>query len=83
MNSEPQEIHQIDTDDDNVDRQKYQVIYKPQVEGDREICTDGQQYIRRPDGSLLRITEKKKGKSKKERAKERRRLKKEADEIKT
>ena len=72
MNSEPKEIHQIDVSGDpSEDRKKYKVLYKPRIEGNREIFSDDQQYMRRKDGSLVRITKKK---NKKQRAKEKREL---------
>jgi len=70
MNTEPTEIHKIELNNKiSDDRRKYKVLYKPRVDGNREIFSDDQQYMRRKDGSLMRITEKK---NKKQRAKEKR-----------
>jgi len=81
MNSDPQEIHQIELNGDpQIDRSKYRVLYKPRKEGNREIFDDDRQYIRRTDGSLVRITEKVSPKSKKERAKDKRLAKRKLNE---
>ena len=59
MNSE--EIHQIEPNGpQDIDRRKVNVMYKPRQEGNRFIFDDDSQFMRRSDGSLIRITDKKK-----------------------
>ena len=76
MNTDEQKIHHINPNGNEIDRNKFRVLYKPRIEGNREIFSDDQQYMRRVDGSLVRITKKSNhGKSKKERSKEKRQMK--------
>jgi hypothetical protein len=66
---ENEEIQNNDPTKEKVDKRNVRVFHKPIQVGSRYIHSDGSQYMRRKDGSLIRITEKKLSKKERRRRK--------------